>query len=46
MYELCQLISQRVLNQKEFLRKVLKSSKIKLQEYTIKSRGFYLKNSK
>jgi len=40
--ELCQLISQRVFNQKNLLWYVLKSSQDQVQEYAIKGGDFHL----
>jgi len=38
------LITQKVLNEKMFNYSVLESPRDELQEYAIKSRGFYLRN--
>jgi len=39
--EICQLISQKIFNQKEFYCNVLKSTRNLLQEYAVKSKGFH-----
>jgi len=46
MYELCQLISQKVLNQEELYCSVLKKSRSATKMYAIKNEDFHLKNSK
>jgi len=42
--KICQLISQRIFNQKEFHCNILKSSRSTLQEYAVKNGGFYSRN--